>query len=50
MTGTITKRLRRDGKPTWGYSFFAGRQAGDMSEYLNKAGPAGTEAREPRNA
>jgi len=38
MIGTITKRLRRDGKPAWGYSFFAGRSAAGKRIQITKSG------------
>ena len=38
MTGTITKRLRRDGKPAWGYSFFVGRSAAGKRIQITKSG------------
>jgi integrase len=38
MTGTITKRFRRDGKPAWGYSFFAGRTPAGKRIQITKSG------------
>lgn len=38
MTGTITKRTRRDGKPAWGYSFFAGRNSAGKRIQITKSG------------
>ena len=38
MIGTITKRARRDGKPAWGYSFFAGRSATGKRIQITKSG------------
>jgi integrase len=38
MTGTITKRFRRDGKPAWGYSFFAGRTRAGKRIQITKSG------------
>ena len=38
MTGTITKRLRRDGKPAWGYSFFSGRTEAGKRIQITKSG------------
>jgi hypothetical protein len=38
MTGTITKRPRRDGKPAWGYSFFAGRTEAGKRIQITKSG------------
>jgi hypothetical protein len=38
MTGTITKRLRRDGKPALGYSSFAGRSATGKTIQITKSG------------
>jgi integrase len=38
MTGTITKRIRRDGRPAWGYSFFAGRTPTGKRIQITKSG------------
>jgi integrase len=38
MTGTITKRFRRDGKFAWGYSFFAGRTPEGKRIQITKSG------------
>lgn len=38
MIGTITKRSRRDGKPAWGYSFFAGRTSAGKRIQMTKSG------------
>jgi hypothetical protein len=38
MIGTITKRARRDGKPAWGYSFFAGRTSAGKRIQITKSG------------
>jgi len=38
MTGTITKRLRRDGKPAWGYAFFGGRTSDGKRIQITKSG------------
>ena len=38
MIGTITKRARRDGKPAWGYSFFAGRSSAGKRIQITKSG------------
>jgi Arm DNA-binding domain/Phage integrase, N-terminal SAM-like domain len=38
MTGTITKRFRRDGEPAWGYSFFAGRTSAGKRIQITKSG------------
>src|SRR6202035_2758631 len=38
MTGTITKRIRRDRKPAWGYSFFAGRTPTGKRIQITKSG------------
>jgi hypothetical protein len=38
MTGTITKRAGRDGKPTWGYSFFVGRIAARKRIQITQSG------------
>ncbi len=38
MIGTITKRFRRDGKPAWGYSFFAGRTSAGKRIQITKSG------------
>ena len=38
MTGTITKRFRRDGKFAWGYSFFAGRTPEGKRIQMTKSG------------
>ena len=38
MTGTITERPRRDGKPSWGYSFFAGRTPAGKRIQITKSG------------
>jgi hypothetical protein len=38
MIGTITKRARRDGKPAWGYSFFAGRTSAGKRIQVTKSG------------
>jgi Arm DNA-binding domain len=38
MIGTITKRARQDGKPAWGYSFFAGRTSAGKRIQITKSG------------
>ena len=38
MIGTITKRSRREGKPAWGYSFFAGRTSAGKRIQITKSG------------
>lgn len=38
MIGTITKRSRQDGKPAWGYSFFAGRTSAGKRIQITKSG------------
>src|SRR5215469_18314650 len=38
MIGTITKRARQDGKPAWGYSFFAGRTLAGKRIQITKSG------------
>lgn len=38
MTGTITKRAGRDGKPAWGYSFFVGRSAAGKRIQITQTG------------
>jgi integrase len=38
MIGTITKRHRQDGKPAWGYSFFAGRTSAGKRIQITKSG------------
>jgi Arm DNA-binding domain/Phage integrase, N-terminal SAM-like domain len=38
MIGTITKRARQDGKPAWGYSFFAGRSSAGKRIQITRSG------------
>jgi integrase len=38
MIGTITKRARQNGKPAWGYSFFAGRTSAGKRIQITKSG------------
>jgi integrase len=38
MIGTITRRARGDGKPAWGYSFFAGRTSAGKRIQITKSG------------